>query len=54
MNRRSVIIGAAALAVAGIVGGLAHAADVAPFDSNAFRAAQDAGAGIVVFVHAPW
>jgi hypothetical protein len=24
------------------------------FDSRAFRAAQEAGAGIVLFVHAPW
>jgi hypothetical protein len=30
-----------------------HAA-VKPFDAKSFAAAQDAGQGIVVMVHAPW
>lgn len=54
MNRRTLIIGAVALTAASTAGVAARAAEVAAFDSSAFRAAQDAGASIVVFVHAPW
>jgi hypothetical protein len=51
MNRRQLLIGTLALAVG--VPGRAGAA-VQPFDAKAFAAAQDAGHGIVVHVHAPW
>jgi hypothetical protein len=52
MNTRRVILaGLAAMVVA--PSGPARA-DVKPFDAKAFAAAQDAGKGIVVHVHAPW
>lgn len=54
MNRRTLIIGAAAFTATSTAAAFARAAEVAAFDSKAFAAAQDAGEGIVVFVHAPW
>ena len=51
MNRRDLLTGA--LALIAVAPRLASAA-VQPFDAKAFAAAQDAGAGIVVHVHAPW
>lgn len=52
MHRRDVLVGAAALLCAPAA--LASAADVKAFDAKAFAAAQEAGQGIVVHVHAPW
>ncbi len=54
MNRRSLIVAAFALGTLGIDGAPVRAAGVAAFDAKAFAAAQAAGQGIVVFVHAPW
>ena len=54
MNRRTVIIGAVALTAAITVPGVTRAGAVVLFDSRDFRAAQEAGTGIVLFVHAPW
>jgi hypothetical protein len=51
MNRRYFVTGA--LALIAVVPRPVTAA-VQPFDAQAFAAAQDAGAGIVVHVHAPW
>lgn len=52
MHRRHLMLGSLALFVA--PAGPVGAAEVKPFDANAFAAAQEAGQGIVVFVHAPW
>lgn len=52
MHRRHLIAGALALTISGPV--LRAAAQVKPFDAKAFAAAQAAGQGIVVHVHAPW
>jgi hypothetical protein len=54
MDRRTVIMGAVALAGVATVRGRVHAGGVTPFDPKAFAAAQAAGEGIVAFVHAPW
>ena len=51
MNRRYFVTGALALVA---FAPLSASAAVQPFDAKAFAAAQDAGAGIVVHVHAPW
>jgi hypothetical protein len=51
MDRRTLIIGAFAL---GAMPAPARAVAVTPFDPKAFAAAQAAGEGIVVHVHAPW
>jgi hypothetical protein len=53
MNRRTFII--ASLASAALGGAAVPAfGGVVNFDPKAFAAAQEAGEGIVVFVHAPW
>jgi hypothetical protein len=52
MQRRQLLIGSLALVVAGP--DVVCAAEVKPFDAKAFAAAQEAGQGIVVHVHAPW
>ena len=54
MDRRTLIGASLALAALGGAAVPAFAADVVPFDPKAFAAAQEAGEGIVVFVHAPW
>ena len=51
MNRRHLLTGTIALLMATP---RRAAAAVQPFDAKAFTAAQDAGSGIVVYVHAPW
>jgi hypothetical protein len=53
MTRRTFIVGSLAAAASSGAAGPAAAA-VAPFDPQAFAAAQAAGEGVVVFVHAPW
>jgi len=53
MDRRTLIV--ASLSFVALGGGAVPAsAGVATFDPKAFAAAQEAGDGIVVFVHAPW
>jgi hypothetical protein len=53
MDRRTLLV--ASLACVALGGGaVPAAAGVATFDSKAFAAAQEAGEGIVVLVHAPW
>ena len=52
MHRRQILIGAFALVLA--KPGDVAAAGIKPFDAKAFAAAQAAGQGIVVHVHAPW
>jgi hypothetical protein len=53
MDRRTLIV--AALALVALGGAAVHAsAGVVTFDPKAFAAAQEAGEGIVVWVHAPW
>jgi thioredoxin 1 len=53
MDRRTLLV--ASLACVALGGGaVPAAAGVATFDSKAFAAAQEAGEGIVVWVHAPW
>jgi hypothetical protein len=54
MDRRSLIVSALALGALGLNTAPARAAEVTAFDAKAFSAAQAAGQGIVVFVHAPW
>jgi hypothetical protein len=54
MDRRSLIVGATAFTALGAVPAGVRAAAVTAFDPKAFAAAQAAGEGIVVFVHAPW
>jgi hypothetical protein len=51
MHRRHLILGALALT---LVPASAGVAEVKPFDTKAFAAAQEAGQSIVVEVHAPW
>ena len=51
MTRRYFVMGAVALIA---LAPLPASPAVQPFDAKAFAAAQDAGAGIVVHVHAPW
>jgi hypothetical protein len=51
MDRLQLIIGALGVMLA--APRRARAA-VQPYDAKAFAAAQEAGAGIVVHVHAPW
>ncbi|MGH7333252.1 MAG: hypothetical protein ACREKS_11020 [Candidatus Rokuibacteriota bacterium] len=51
MHRRRLILGAFALT---LIPTPARAAEVKPFDANAFAAAQEAEQSIVVEVHAPW
>lgn len=47
-----------AIAVLVLVVAISHPmlapAAVVPFDAKAFAEAQEAGRGVVVFVHAPW
>ena len=53
MDRRTFIV--ASLSFVGLGGAAVPAsAGVANFDPKAFAAAQEAGEGIVVWVHAPW
>jgi len=53
MDRRTLIV--ASLAFVALGGAAVPAsAGVATFDPKAFAAAQEAGEGIVVWVHAPW
>lgn len=52
MNRRMLIAAVLALVTLGCV--RASDADIVNFEPNAFAAAQAAGQGIVVFVHASW
>jgi hypothetical protein len=52
MHRRELLIGSLALVLASSA--VAGAAEVQPFDAKAFAAAQEAGQGVVVYVHAPW
>jgi len=53
MDRRTLIV--TSLACVALGGGAVPAsAGVANFDPKAFAAAQEAGEGIVVWVHAPW
>jgi hypothetical protein len=53
MDRRTLIV--ASLAFIALGGAAVSAsAGVATFDPKAFAAAQEAGEGIVVWVHAPW
>jgi|RhiMetdeSRZDD1v2_1073273.scaffolds.fasta_scaffold2539858_2 hypothetical protein len=52
MQRRLFIL--SCLAVSLVRPGSARAAAMKPFDSAAFKAAQQAGESIVVQVHAPW
>ena len=52
MNRRQLLIGASALVL--LPATRARAAAVRDFDPAAFQAAQEAGQGVVVYVHAPW
>jgi hypothetical protein len=54
MDRRTLIVVLLALVELGGVAVPAAAGDVVNFDPKAFAAAQEAGEGIVVFVHAPW
>ena len=53
MHRRHLLIGVLALVLAPASRAYA-AGGVRDFDPAAFRAAQEAGQGIVVYVHAPW
>jgi hypothetical protein len=50
MNRRQLIVGALGSVLASPRRGSA----APPYEARAFAAAQDAGVGIVVHVHAPW
>jgi hypothetical protein len=52
MHRRHLLLGS--LAALLVPATSASAGAVREFDPEAFRAAQDAGQGIVVYVHAPW
>ena len=52
MHRRDVLIGSVAVLAASA--GPASAVEIKDFDAKAFAAAQDAGRGIVVWVHASW
>jgi hypothetical protein len=54
MNRRTFLVASLASAALSSAAGAAAAAGIVPFDSKAFAAAQAAGEGIIVFVHAPW
>ncbi len=54
MDRRTLIGASLAFVALGGTAVPAPAGDVVPFDPKAFAAAQEAGDGIVVFVHAPW
>lgn len=54
MDRRTFL--SASLAFATLAGAAAPvpAGEVMSFDLQTFAAAQEAGEGIVIFVHAPW
>ena len=54
MDRRSFIAASLAFVALGGTAVPAPAGGVVPFDPKAFAAAQEAGEGIVVFVHATW
>jgi hypothetical protein len=54
MDRRTLIIASLAFVALGGTTVPASAGGVVPFDPKAFASAQEAGDGIVVFVHAPW
>jgi thioredoxin 1 len=54
MDRRTIIVSAAAFAALGAIPARVRAGAVVAFDPRAFAAAQAAGEGVVVFVHAPW
>jgi hypothetical protein len=52
MDRRTLIAGSLTCVALGAA--VPASAGVANFDPKAFAAAQEAGEGIVVWVHAPW
>ncbi len=54
MHRRTLIVRSLILFALGAPAVPAPASAIVGFDPKAFAAAQDAGEGIVVFVHAPW
>lgn len=54
MDRRTLIVASLALVALGGIAAPAPAGGIVPFDPKAFATAQEAGEGIVVFVHAPW
>jgi hypothetical protein len=54
MLRRTLLVASLILVAGTGTPGPAGAGGVVPFDPTAFAAAQEAGEGIVVFVHAPW
>jgi hypothetical protein len=54
MDRRTLIVATLALVALGGTAVPAPAGGVVNFDPKAFAAAQEAGEGIVVFVHASW
>ena len=54
MHRRTLIAGSLTFIAWGRAPVPASAAGMVAFDPKAFVAAQEAGEGIVVFVHAPW
>lgn len=54
MDRRTIIVSAAAFAALGAIPASGRAGALVAFDPKVFAAAQAAGEGIVVFVHAPW
>ena len=54
MDRRTLIVASLTFVALGGTAVPVPAGDVVPFDPKAFAAAQEAGEGIVVWVHAPW
>jgi hypothetical protein len=52
MDRRTLIAGSLTFVALGVAA--PASAGVTNFDPKAFAAAQEAGEGIVVWVHAPW
>jgi hypothetical protein len=54
MHRRTIVLAGVVLTATAAVPAMTRASGVVEFDSRAFRAAQEAGAGIVLFAHAPW
>ena len=54
MERRALLVASLAFVTLGGAAVPALAGGVLSFDPKAFEVAQEAGEGIVVFVHAPW
>jgi hypothetical protein len=54
MHRRTIVLAGVVLTATAAVPAMTRASGVVEFDSRAFRAAQEAGTGIVLFAHAPW